>query len=398
MAGPDSRRFRLEEVLDAGPDSTIWRARCTRPTERTVAVKHLRAGPGDELERTLAELRTLVRIEHPNLVRTLEVLDGSDGVTVVMQYAAGGSLADLLAARAHLEPGEVVALAAPIADALDAAHRAGVVHGDVTPSNIVLTSTGEPLLTDFDRESGGTDGYVAPEVRAGSRADARSDVFALASVCRDALGGDVPTALAPVLDAATASDPQERVASCGELALLLRAAVAEDAVRLPGPAPAHVRACTPRTRQFGPRPPARVAPRRRTRPLVVAAVMVGFLCVGVAWRVARPTTQPPPSCPGPAVPVPPGAEVVAGDTSGAGCLSVGVYADQVLTIRVRLDDPQPRRFALGRPGDVLRLGDWDCDGLDTPALERPSSRTVLYYDTWNDTERPVTEAPCRSVR
>jgi hypothetical protein len=81
---------------------------------------------------------------------------------------------------------------------------------------------------------------------------------------------------------------------------------------------------------------------------------------------------------------------VRGDTAGRGCLSVGVYVGQVLTIRLQPDDPAPRRYALGLPGDVLSLGDWNCDGVASPKLFRPSTGTTLYYESWSSHEAPVT--------
>jgi hypothetical protein len=70
----------------------------------------------------------------------------------------------------------------------------------------------------------------------------------------------------------------------------------------------------------------------------------------------------------------------------------------VLTIRLGPTDPQPRRFALGLPGDRLYLGDWNCDGIATPALFRASSGATLYYDSWSTNEEPSRDASrCRSV-
>jgi hypothetical protein len=75
-----------------------------------------------------------------------------------------------------------------------------------------------------------------------------------------------------------------------------------------------------------------------------------------------------------------------------------VYADEVLTIRLQPTDPKPRRFALGLPGDRVHLGDWNCDGIATPALFRPSTGATLYYDTWSANEKPSRDASrCRSI-
>jgi hypothetical protein len=206
------------------------------------------------------------------------------------------------------------------------------------------------------------------------------------------LGDDVPPELAPVLDAAVALDPDDRPASASELARLLRAAVPADAVRLPGPASLVHRVPGRPTRVFGPRPPVPVV-RARRRPKGALALL---LLAPLAGLWFRPGAPPPRDC----EPVRglPGAQIVRADTSGAGCLSVGVYKDQILTIRVRPDDATPRRFALGLPGDVLTLGDPDCDGVATPALYRASTGETLYYDTWDSNDRPSSTLPTCQVR
>jgi serine/threonine protein kinase len=124
-------------------------------------------------------------------------------VALAMQFAPGGSLADLLAQRGRLAPGQVVAVAAPIAEALASAHRRGVVHGDVKPANVLFTSDGEPLLSDFgvartlgqvtSDQVSGTAGYLAPELLDSARPDPRTDVYSLAVVCYQALTGAPPT-------------------------------------------------------------------------------------------------------------------------------------------------------------------------------------------------------------
>jgi hypothetical protein len=94
----------------------------------------------------------------------------------------------------------------------------------------------------------------------------------------------------------------------------------------------------------------------------------------------------------------PPAQFVRGDVSGSGCFEVGVYANQVLTIRLRPGDPALRRFALGLPGDRLFLGDWNCDGVATPELFRPATNATLYYESWSANAKPSDdEHRCRSI-
>jgi serine/threonine protein kinase len=146
----------------------------------------------------------LVELDHPHVVRVLEVLQDGDGIALAMQFAPGGSLDDVLAERGRLEPGQVVAIAAPVAEALASAHRRGVLHGDVKPANVLFTSDGEPLLTDFGvaRTLGhltsdqvtGTAEFLAPELLDGAQPDPRADIYSLAVVCYQALAGHVPYA------------------------------------------------------------------------------------------------------------------------------------------------------------------------------------------------------------
>ncbi|MEY2460209.1 MAG: serine/threonine protein kinase, bacterial [Acidimicrobiaceae bacterium] len=392
-------QYSLEQVLGSSPEATVWRGRCSRPVDRPVAVKQLRTHDPDDAKRVLEEVTALVALDHPHVVRVLEVLESDDGVSVVMQYAPGGSLAELLSARHRLDAGETVAVAAPLADALASAHRHGIVHGDVKPANVLFTSDGEPLLADFGGATRGTDGYIAPEVAAGATPDERADVYGLGVVCHEALGGDVPDELAPVLAAAVSANPDDRPASASELARLLRAAVPVDAVRLPGTASGAARVLGPPTRVFGPRPPARAVARRSPSKtpllLVPLVVLAGF---GLLRLRTVNNATPPASCAGASIPIPAGAQIVRGDTAGIGCLTTGVYADRVLTIRLHPTDPQPRRFALGLPGDRIFLGDWNCDGVATPALVRPSTGATLYYDSWSTNEKPSDNANrCRSI-
>ncbi|MBW3576082.1 MAG: serine/threonine protein kinase, partial [Actinobacteria bacterium] len=250
--------YRLEEELGAGSTGTVWRARREGPVSQVVAVKRLRVGAAaSEVDRLRREAEILAQLDHPHIVRVLEVVDDA-GPAVVMQFAPGGSLQDLLAERGRLTPGEMVAVAAPLADALASAHRRDVLHCDVKPANVLFTSDGEPLLSDFgvarrfasavtaDQVVAGTAEYLAPELLDGGRPGVRSDVYSLGVVCYEALVGSppytgetplavvraadrgshvplgtvsgVPPALAEVVQRAMARDPSDRYPGAGELA------------------------------------------------------------------------------------------------------------------------------------------------------------------------------------
>jgi serine/threonine protein kinase len=187
----------------------VYRARDTR-LERTVAVKvlpsHLSASP-ESRQRFEREARTISQLSHPHICALYDV--GREGETeyLVMEYLEGETLADRLA-RGSLPIEQVLRYGCEIADALDKAHRQGVVHRDLKPGNVMLTKSGVKLLdfglakalapasaaTQFTalptqaapvtREGSllGTLQYMAPEQLEAKEADARTDVFALGAV------------------------------------------------------------------------------------------------------------------------------------------------------------------------------------------------------------------------
>ncbi|MCU1453386.1 MAG: Serine/threonine protein kinase, partial [Acidimicrobiales bacterium] len=308
--------YRLEAPLGRGSGGTVWRARRPGPIARAVALKRVGAGAGptaiDDLRREAAVLASL---DHPHVVAVLEVVADPPGVALVMPLAAGGSLRDLLDDRGTLTPGETVAVLAPVAEALASAHRRGIVHGDVKPANVLFTSDGEPLLSDFGvarfvgpAEPGapvaGTAGYLDP-ARRHAPVDARSDVYSLGVVAYEALAGrppyagpkaaavaaadagihvpltsvrSVPGALASVVEAAIDREPLARPSSAADLAAALRGAVDPAEVVLPARvAPVGGRAEEARvTEAFGPQPITAAAPpagsARRHRCLAFAAI------------------------------------------------------------------------------------------------------------------------------
>jgi len=178
-----------------------------RLLNRAVAIKFLLDSERSDEEgrqRLLREARAAAALDHPYICAIHEVGTDERGRTfIVMQYVEGETLATRLQ-RGPLGVREAIDLVSGIADALDAAHRRGVVHRDLKPQNVMITTTGAPKLLDFGiaevqraagdvsngtttthLESGGiagTPGYMAPEVLQGQPADARSDLFSVVAV------------------------------------------------------------------------------------------------------------------------------------------------------------------------------------------------------------------------
>jgi hypothetical protein len=391
----------LDAVLGHGASGTVWRAHPADQPRRTVAVKRLRAGGSPEdLARLRAEADVLAELDNLHIVRILDVVDDEHGPSIVMQFAAGGSLADLLAERGRLTPGEVVAVAAPVAEALASAHARGLVHGDVKPGNILFTSDGQPLLADF-----GMAEYLAP----GSPASPTADVQALGVVCHRALTGEaevlttsaVARLLGDVVERALHSDPAQPFGA-RDLAWALRGAVDPHEIRLPGAARSPGAGADVDTRPFGSRPapagepPAAVPAGRGRRIAVVGVGVVGLLAAGVLVGAAvfqddRPdpdaAAQPCPPSAAPASP-PPGAGTIDGDTDGDGRADTGYWfldpscSPPLIVVVETAGGEAARRFAVGQEGDVPLLGDWDCDRVDTLALYRPARGELYYFNAW----------------
>ena len=219
-------RYRLLGLLGRGGVGEVWRAEDLQ-LGRPVAVKVLRRLEGDalsSLERFRREARATAQLSHPNVVATYDVGTTEDRAYLVMELVRGGDLAQLL--RSHgLPPAEEVAdLAVQAARGLDAAHAAGIVHRDVKPANLLLSSEGELKITDFGiaRMSGseqtgaltgpvllGTAAYLSPEQVRGEAATPASDRYALGCVLYELLAGTPPFAGEPheVLDGHVHRDP-----------------------------------------------------------------------------------------------------------------------------------------------------------------------------------------------
>ncbi|HEU0214907.1 MAG TPA: protein kinase [Jiangellaceae bacterium] len=193
--------YAVEGMLGSGGDGSEWVAR-EEAGGRRVALKLLHLPDPAARERARRELALMTAVEHPHVLQVYAIVDAPGALVIVRDIADGGSLADLLAARGALSPGEIVTVCAPAAQALAELHLLGLVHGDVSPDTLVFSSDGRPMLSDAglsriagDRfaDLGLTPGYSAPEVVAGHPAQPGSDVYALAAVALRALTGYVPT-------------------------------------------------------------------------------------------------------------------------------------------------------------------------------------------------------------
>ncbi|WP_237493927.1 serine/threonine-protein kinase [Modestobacter sp. L9-4] len=200
-AAPVVPGYVLEELLGRGGSGQVWRAR-PRSGGPSVAVKVLVRGDPERQER---EAALLGELDHPHLVRLHEVVrrevrGAPAQVALVLDLLEGGSLAALLARRGRLRPGEVVTTVAPVAAALAHAHERGVVHGDLSPGNVVFTAEGRPVLTDLGTarlvgdvaRAEVTPPYVDPVVARGGAPGPASDVFGVAAAAFHALTGIAP--------------------------------------------------------------------------------------------------------------------------------------------------------------------------------------------------------------
>lgn len=188
--------YRTERLLGGGAAGTVWRA--TAPDGSLVALKVFGGPYQQALEAAKREAALAAQVNHPHLARIRDLVCDTDQIALAIDLASGGSLAGLLASRGRLTPPEVLTALIPIAAALATAHERGVVHGDLSPANIVFDAAGRPLLTDLGAarvavECGlavaATPGYVAPEVARGATPDPAADVFALGAVALHCLSG-----------------------------------------------------------------------------------------------------------------------------------------------------------------------------------------------------------------
>jgi eukaryotic-like serine/threonine-protein kinase len=202
-------RYRLERRIGQGGMAEVWAATDVQ-LDRRVAVKWLRPALASDpvlAERFRREAIAVARLNHPNIVAVHDVVEHAHRQAVVMQFVDGKSLRQLLDTQRRLGPELTIHIGAAVASALDEAHRGGFVHRDVKPANIMVTSDGRVLLTDFGIAKGldavgedltsdnvmmGTAKYLSPEQVRGRKLDGRADLYSLGLVLYECLAGRVP--------------------------------------------------------------------------------------------------------------------------------------------------------------------------------------------------------------
>ena len=281
--------YRLEAQVGAGGMAVVFRARDER-LGRLVALKILSPALAVDAgfrRRFIGESRAAAVVDDPHIIPVFEAGESGGVLFIAMRFVAGGDLRGVLVREGPLPPGRAAGFISPVASALDAAHRAGLVHRDVKPANVLVDAQpGRPdhvYLSDFGVSKGavssvsltgtghflGTPDYSAPEQVQGRAVDGRVDQYALACVAFQLLAGSVPferdqgmavllahlsepppplssrraglpAAADQVLARAMAKVPEKRYGSCREFADALREALGVAPYTSPGiAAPGH---------------------------------------------------------------------------------------------------------------------------------------------------------------
>ncbi len=194
-------RFTILRALGAGGMGVVYLA-SDSTLERSVAVKTVPQLTADAADRLLAEARMMAAQPHSNIAVLYSVERWRGTPVLVMEYCAGGTLAQRLK-QGPLEAADAIGMVRKLAEALAYVHRGGRYHGDIKPSNIGLSSTGEPKFLDFGlsravddssraRAAAGTPAYLSPEVLAGGPPGPALDLWALSVVLFEALTGVHP--------------------------------------------------------------------------------------------------------------------------------------------------------------------------------------------------------------
>lgn len=202
-------RYRIGPRIARGGMATVYEAMDER-LDRLCAVKVMHQGMGDDEQfsaRFVREARSAARLSHPSVVSVFDQGDDDGILFLVMEFIPGNTLRDLIRAEAPLKPTRALAVLDQVLGALAAAHASSMIHRDVKPENVLLAPDGRVKVADFGLARAisaetqhtatggvliGTVSYLAPELVAESKADARSDVYAAGVILYEMLTGKKP--------------------------------------------------------------------------------------------------------------------------------------------------------------------------------------------------------------
>jgi len=359
----DAERYRLDSRIATGGMGEVWRATDT-VLGREVAVKLLKTEYADDAtfrSRFETEARHAAALHHPGIAAVFDVGEGSstDGSGhprpfLVMELVNGQPLSALVSGGRELDPAAVRDLLAQVGEALGAAHRAGIIHRDVKPANLIVTPQGKVKVTDFGiaraadgvgiTRTGavmGTPQYLSPEQAEGRPATAASDVYALGVVAFECLAGrrpfdaespvatalahlrnpvpdlppNIPADLAAVVKRALSKNPAERYVDGAAFAAALRdpAAAVRSAPRAAGVPPVVIPDVgdEPRTQVLSafavdPTPPTGLndIPKKRSAlPVVLVVLLIVALAIVLTMLLTQADDQTDPSDPTTSAPV-----------------------------------------------------------------------------------------------
>ncbi|MGY2702928.1 serine/threonine-protein kinase [Nocardioides sp. HB32] len=320
-------RYTLDREVGRGGMGAVWLGR-DDVLGRDVALKRIGMAPGGstpDLERAEREARLAARLNHPHVVAVYDLVNDGDDQWLVMEYVEGTTLAALVQRDGALLPDEAAPLLRQVADALAAAHAAGIVHRDVKPSNILVSPDGQVKLSDFGiaraeadaslTQTGlvtGSPAYLSPEVASGQQATPASDVWSLGATLYYTLAGRPPYDvgdnvlgamyrivheepprlshagwLGPLLEATMTTDPAARWSMARVRDHLTGAEGGEETRTMAMPPPPAVptpAVVAPPPPVIAPEPPREPVRRSRGGPIAIAAAAAAILLLAViAW-------------------------------------------------------------------------------------------------------------------
>ena len=346
----------VEVVSGAGPPVVVKRAE------------------GAEVDRLRAEGVRLQQASHPGVVQLLSSQPTATGWE--QQTVHAGRPLELVGA---LSVGQVAALAVGLATTIADLHAAGIIHGRIDASHVLVGTQGRPVLCGFAPNASADPGPAADDVAAiGSimtsllGTDTEAEPFPLRRWGRDhRWTGWERRALLTLADQA-GTEPATRRPSARRLAAAISEAIPS----------ASLGADRPGSERVGQhrRPPSKGRPATGVVSVVLASMGAVVLAVAISRTggeadpppVITATTPLPPS-----VTAPNPCEAVGGvDLKGDGCQQAAAVNGQIITVG-------DERFEVGQPGDEIVLRDWDCDGQPTPALLRPRTGEVFVFTKWD---------------